>query len=62
MGKWWCYETTRYNYCDERYIIETNHDIEMSNIVMDSLLIEDNSYLRNVSRNATIIHNVLCHG
>lgn len=25
VGKWWCYETTRYNYCDERYIIETNH-------------------------------------
>ena len=25
VGKWWCYETTRYNYCDENYIIETNH-------------------------------------
>lgn len=25
VGKWWCYETTRYSYCDERYVIESNH-------------------------------------
>lgn len=25
MGKWWSYETTRFTYCDERYIIEVNH-------------------------------------
>lgn len=25
VGKWWCYETTRYTYCDERYIIDANH-------------------------------------
>lgn len=25
VGKWWCYETTRFNYCDENYIIEVNH-------------------------------------
>lgn len=25
VGKWWCYETTRYNYLPEDYIFELNH-------------------------------------